>query len=385
MKSGYSWSVANGEVFTRSSKGASPKDGLPSVERRLSSATVPEQVNDVLMRSDYLENCYRHSWERQKLARLYSGEVITTPEVMQMELSQGCLHVPTGTIFLDSGKVFRQSTVRLEDFLASGIVPSGDWSQRIGLYASLVTRWAGNYAHWLFDSLPRVAISEVLERNETFILPQNPSRFHRESLKLLGIEKERCLVPDQEVLRLERLIMVSTAVTSGIPNGHALRKLRERFREAVGLSGQPATGKPLYILREKPSPAKSQRRLINEPEVRRVLMDFGFEVIVPEDLSFEEQVRKFAEAPILVGPHGAGNFNLMYMAPGTAVVELFNPECWEHTSVRLSGMLGLRHYHLFGINRTKDHLFEIDPKRLRKLMCLVLGGEHLADAVETVF
>ena len=64
------------------------------------------------------------------------------------------------------------------------------------------------------------------------------------------------------------------------------------------------------------------RRIANEDEVRRVLAPLGFAAYALEEMSFAEQVRLFAQAELIVAPHGAGLMNLAFAGrPG--VVELF--------------------------------------------------------------
>jgi capsular polysaccharide biosynthesis protein len=56
------------------------------------------------------------------------------------------------------------------------------------------------------------------------------------------------------------------------------------------------------------------------------LSSYEFEVIVPGNLTFGEQVEAFASAEIVVGPHGAALTNLLFCAPGTLAIELHHSE-----------------------------------------------------------
>lgn len=42
-----------------------------------------------------------------------------------------------------------------------------------------------------------------------------------------------------------------------------------------------------------------------------------------EDYSFEEQIQMFAEATLVVSPHGSGLYHLIWCSPGTRVIEIF--------------------------------------------------------------
>ena len=62
------------------------------------------------------------------------------------------------------------------------------------------------------------------------------------------------------------------------------------------------------------------RKLILEDAVSDEL---GFRKIVPEELSVEEQIRVFYRADIVISPNGANTANVLFMRPGTALIETF--------------------------------------------------------------
>jgi capsular polysaccharide biosynthesis protein len=66
------------------------------------------------------------------------------------------------------------------------------------------------------------------------------------------------------------------------------------------------------------------RAVENEMEIRSLLMNFGFEFVVFESLSFVEQIKLMHETKIFVSIHGAGFSNMMFMQSKSYVVELIN-------------------------------------------------------------
>ncbi len=54
-----------------------------------------------------------------------------------------------------------------------------------------------------------------------------------------------------------------------------------------------------------------------------VLEEYGFETIIPEELSIEDQIALFSQADIVVCPHGAGSTNSIFLKEGAAFIELF--------------------------------------------------------------
>ena len=65
-----------------------------------------------------------------------------------------------------------------------------------------------------------------------------------------------------------------------------------------------------------------------------------------EDATFAEQVCMFAEVSILIGVHGQALANLLWMEPGSTVVELMHTGQWWYSDlaaakgVRFIGLLG---------------------------------------------
>ena len=83
------------------------------------------------------------------------------------------------------------------------------------------------------------------------------------------------------------------------------------------------------------------RRILNEDELVAPLRAAGFEVVCPGKLSHREQVRLFYEAAVVVGAHGAGLTNLLFMQPGGQVLELFPDDYVQSAYLWISKMRGL--------------------------------------------
>jgi len=91
----------------------------------------------------------------------------------------------------------------------------------------------------------------------------------------------------------------------------------------------------------------SRRHIPNHEELvhalrRSVRPPFEFQNVQLEILSFEEQIRLFAQAAVVVGQHGAGLANALWMQPGSTVVELTNRPDLTHFQ-RLSAAMGHTH------------------------------------------
>ena len=96
------------------------------------------------------------------------------------------------------------------------------------------------------------------------------------------------------------------------------------------------------------------RAIKNETDlIVRLQSAFNVEPIVLEEYSIEGQAHLFAQADIIIAPHGAGLTNLVFARPGTMVIELFQYHL-DETFWVLSQQMGLRHYCIIGLN-TGEH------------------------------
>ncbi|MFO0017578.1 MAG: glycosyltransferase 61 family protein [Synechococcaceae cyanobacterium] len=98
-------------------------------------------------------------------------------------------------------------------FLSGALQPRRRPQHLPGLSLSLLSLWAVNYYHWLFDALPRLALirrSGLLppDARPTLLLPEPLSPFHLASLEALGLaDWPRRLVGPQGFLRCEQLLL----------------------------------------------------------------------------------------------------------------------------------------------------------------------------------
>lgn len=231
------------------------------------------------------------------------------------------------------------------------------------------------YYHWMFDVLPRLNIlREALERQgerldsiDYFVVNNFEKGFQKETLAALGIPLEKVIASDHlPHIQAERLIVPSFAGhLDWVPPG-SIDFLRSAFlqRTPAGLDStesgpaesQDPSRKRFYITR---SQAK-YRHVLNEMAVIDLLESFGLIPVALETLSVAQQAQLFAEAEIIVSPHGSGLTNLAFCSPNTTVVECFSPYYMRTDYWTISQHLKINHYYLIGES------FECHP--LRQLM-----------------
>lgn len=214
----------------------------------------------------------------------------------------------------------------------------------------LLSGLAGHvYYHWMIDILPRLELLQLSGVNfkeiDWFVVNSLSKPYQSETLKLLGIEPDKIIESDRHsyIQATELIVPSFPGYLDWVPSG-TIKFLRQTFLPQVSLA--KTSKQKIYVSRAK---AKN-RRLINELEVSQLLSDWGFKTVFLEEMSVLEQVTIFANAEIVVAPHGSGLTNLVFCPPDTKVVELFSPNYHRTDYWMISQELKLQHYYLLGQN-----------------------------------
>jgi hypothetical protein len=232
--------------------------------------------------------------------------------------------------------------------------------QRIGL---LATQFGfSGYWHWLFEGLLpilRLDLGGLLAGLDQGVVCVDgpPLPAVRASLTAAGIDASRvALVEGDFDIRVDALALpvrhrdAGGLVERGAPTDLAdiaAERSRHRndpeieaLRHRLGVD-RPRAGRSRRLLISRSD--ATTRRVTNEAALWQALEPEGFELVHLGGLAFEEQVAAFADAEVVIGPHGAGFANLLFAGPGTRVVELQHPGAARSHYRRLAELLGLVH------------------------------------------
>jgi capsular polysaccharide biosynthesis protein len=95
-------------------------------------------------------------------------------------------------------------------------------------------------------------------------------------------------------------------------------------------------------------------------------------------MSYEEQVAIFANADVILAPHGAGLTNLTFCKPSTKVIEIFNTKFKGQVHAfyfRISSNVNLDYYLMFGDPIESNNLdMTVVIEKLEKTFDLLLNN-----------
>jgi capsular polysaccharide biosynthesis protein len=237
-------------------------------------------------------------------------------------------------------------------FLPSRKIERGLW---------FIDDWSGGYFHWLTDALPRLIASEEVDKRIPVILPADYEQMPFIVASLDILQKEVLYFNPIGKLKVKELMLCSHTANTGNYNRLLINKLRERF---LGPEKKSAHRK-IYMSREK----ALRRKVENEAEVQAVMASFGIEIHYFEEYPFKEQVKIMNESKVLIGLHGAGLTNMLFMPAGGSVLELRNRED-DHNNCfySLASELDHRYYYMLNQGDREDtHTVEVkvDIEELR--------------------
>lgn len=208
-----------------------------------------------------------------------------------------------------------------------------------GTVAVVACNLATGYGHWLLDELPRLLALPAGAADQ--LIAHGTAPWTRSALARLGGTRP-VLSPGRHThWQADTLVVPTLPGTVVTPTRRALARL-DAFTADLGRDAPDGSPERLYLVRS----GATRRQVRNEAELRAMLVALGFTPVALETCAWEEQIRRFRHARVVVAPHGAGLANLAFSAPGTRVIELF-PRRYVHGGyARLAALRGLDYHPL---------------------------------------
>tara|TARA_X000000950_G_scaffold283608_1_gene384821 strand:- start:2215 stop:3285 length:1071 start_codon:yes stop_codon:yes gene_type:complete len=132
---------------------------------------------------------------------------------------------------------------------------------------------------------------------------------------------------------------------------YLLNELRKEVTENK-ISGQnKSNAEYIFVSRSN----ALSRRLLNEDELFNQLKKYGFKKVFFENLSYEKQVELSMNCKIMIGYHGAGLTNSIFMKKKSYLIEIYNKH-YEHEHFKLFSMCQKIKYKNFQCKENKKNL-----------------------------
>jgi len=248
------------------------------------------------------------------------------------------------------------------------------WSSSNGSlprYAQVVTlaaHWGAAIWHFPMEALValRHIDTETLAASVVHLPARN--RYIEQWCDLAGVRWNKTVTGSVRAVRL----LAPRMSVCGMPYTMQLDWLAGLVARGVGLA---AAHLNIVIMRR----TKSGRRVHNFAAVERIVHDFvdenGGRIVLHDDAqlpTLREQLRLFAHASIVIGPHGAGETMLIASKPGACLIELMETS-W--VNVCYMQVAYLRRHHYVGVPLTKGVVREDDVYRALRT-CGHLGSDR---------
>jgi len=188
-----------------------------------------------------------------------------------------------------------------------------------GPWTSIVSKWCPanepqTFAHFLLDSLPRLALLKHFPPETRIIVPGTKPRFYQDAMAMLGLT-ERCRWTHETDLLVEDYYFSSPVSMIVCHSPYTVEYLRSTFLPLVKTGGLPER----FFIRR----TSYGRNMVNEEETLQFFRDLNFEIVDLATMSFADQIRLFAGAKAIAAIHGSATANAVFCSPQAKLLELF--------------------------------------------------------------
>lgn len=261
-----------------------------------------------------------------------------------------------GVVFRD-GRIFRPSLVRPDnpahvynslEGMAKSAFLARQWITQVRHFPADTQQpvvlayesWsAQNYYHWICDFLPRLLLLRQYYPTCNLLLPDMLPAFAQDTLTYLGFH-DLLFIGKQDVFKFDKLVFPEAVASGGLHDPQLIQQVRYELLQSVKLpAAHLSKSKRLYVSRAR----ANRRKPRNEEQVVSLLRQYQFATVYLEDYSFAEQVELLRDAEILVGMHGAGLTNLLFLPKGAQVVEFMNMESMNLCYYHLASAVGIQY------------------------------------------
>ncbi len=198
-----------------------------------------------------------------------------------------------------------------------------------------------NHSHWLIQTLPQLLFYEHAGvRPSKLVVQPNIKPYQMETLSVLGYRTDQLIRRPADRPIKFRQLYIGYVDGNLVPYTDIFDRLMAHFRN------KEDGPKKVYVSRQD---ARDVRRFLNEELLIERVKKMGYTVVLPSQMTAEEEVTLFHDARIICGPLGAGLYNSLFTEPGAAIVALSDPNYAMGWLSQTAGLRGHTHGYAFGL------------------------------------
>lgn len=242
-----------------------------------------------------------------------------------------------------------------------------------------------HFGHTLLEGLSRawalLEYPELFAQMPLLVFEPQLRDYQNRFLKLAGIDEGRIVHVPIDGVTVERLWIPDPAIRSHRWISPRQGAVWRHISNAIS-TAEPT--RKIYLSRS----CISERPLANEAEIEEILKGQGFEIVHPETLPLDEQIRVAAEAAHIVGPVGSQMYLAAFQKPGTRKTILAPSNFYAKDDAMISKAVGNKCEVIFGekidnfVDRAERRWsIELPREFLLKLNCPFAVGPRLSELI----
>jgi hypothetical protein len=188
--------------------------------------------------------------------------------------------------------------------------------------------------HWLIEDLPPFLHLRKLFPDATIAVDDSAPTYVTDLLDYMGGEVLRVKSPCQ----FEKVSFVTRRNDSGWQHPKDLKIVRTFFKVDDSTIQHASHGKKIFVSRDG-----SRRNVANDSDVENIFRLRGFDIIKLEDFSLFERLEIFRDVKVMAGLHGSNQAAMVWMRPGSMILDIANIDFYHETTPKLSQMLNQKY------------------------------------------
>ena len=280
----------------------------------------------------------------------------------------------SGGILNSQGKIVIESLMNIARMYSSFIFRVPGLFLNSNLKSSTYTSifhlpWAEtSIFHFFIDVMPRLYVLSFFKNESiTIIINHDIPDLQWQILKTFNVSYRNfkfIKIKKYQKFKISNYVFpsFSSLNNNGYLDENTLTFINELTRQAFGAELNINKNRRIYISRKY----ADKRKLTNETEVQKMLVNLGFEIVYAEHLNYKMQIELFGSSNFIIGVHGAGLTNMIFCSKNTKIIEI---HCHNNVNTHYCFMAKsckIDYTYIIGSKEDKNGYFKIDINLLEK-------------------